>query len=88
MEEIKSKVQEPDGSVREVVTIANDWDHVGNLIAEGALSEADRYRTLYEGLQSHDKHMEERISAMNEAIRRVLEKQNELADAIIQLMKV
>lgn len=46
------KVKDESGEVRSVYSIASNEDHVGNLIAEGDLQEADRWREvarLYKG---------------------------------------
>ncbi|MEM6680449.1 MAG: hypothetical protein AAF675_21490 [Pseudomonadota bacterium] len=40
------KIQDPDGTIRWVSSIANIPDHVGNLIAERVIPESDRERTI------------------------------------------
>lgn len=70
MEEMTLKVQEPDGTIRHVKTIASDWDDIGNKIAEGYLEESDRYRLLYECTKRHLARASGEATAAYSAIRR------------------
>lgn len=52
------KIKDADGTTRTVKTIASNRDHVGNLIAEGLLPEADRLDAivrLYEAQRAVDR---------------------------------
>lgn len=69
MQEMTLKVQDPDGTIRHVLSIASDWDDVGNQIAEGHLQEADRYRVLYEHTKRRLALVSRRMAKMDAAIR-------------------
>lgn len=50
--EMPLSVADEDGTIRNVMSIASNEDHVGNLIAEGHVAEKDRWREvarLYKG---------------------------------------